>query len=401
MAAIAQSNPYAALSRKIGYSVGLEYLLERVTALTTRYARERRLGMVDWRALVAEDFGRAKGPAFEHIANFFSTLSLIRIVGNEVHPLYGLEILAILRRFFENDDAKFSVALRMVLSKLVIEADGDITLNALFAGFERDATRDRIAGMVQTKWEALSRNLTNPGIQDKVWELVSIRSQGSDRIGEGQSGGGGPFAKRTQPLAAALRRREPREKERRIEVPDSYLDKILPTRKGWATDLNFFENGNLTDRGTLLLSRLGTLGLAAPNGSYVFWPYPHELAPLRISASDLGFKEVEDWGLLTTIAGVFGATIANAVDDEDALISLMRHCYDLYKTGSEGRGSIRHQIPLYVLKPVIAGIALGDGTAVPPLPSFVSKEIRGEVRRFDFTNIRGTEGALVFRGAKT
>ena len=396
MAAIAQSNPYSILSRKIGYSVGLEFLLRNVTALVALYSEKKRLSITDWRAMVERDFGR-KGPAYEHMANFFSTINLIKLIGNEVHPLFGLEVLSILRRYLKVDEA-YNRALRVVLSQFLIEADGDIFLNALEASFEREGTRKRISSMVSTKWTALRRAFVNPAIQDRIWELVSIRSQPSTQNqGDESPRHASPFAKRTKPLSAAMRRPEPSANKYVVDVQDSYLDKILPTRKKWAEDLGYFDGSGISKPGFLLLERLSALGMKTENGAMVFWPYTHDLAPLRIDHHALLAVPIENWAVLSGIAIAHGATFLDDITFEDELLDLMRKVYELYRSGSEARGSIRHQVPIYVMKPAIVGILVGEQRPIPSLPQFIDAEIRGTSRRFDFTNVRGTEGALVFR----
>ena len=398
MAAIAQSNPYSILSRKIGYSVGLEFLLRNVTALVALYSEKKRLSITDWRAMVERDFGR-KGPAYEHMANFFSTLNLIKLIGNEVHPLFGLGVLSILRRYLKVDEA-YNRALRVVLSQSLIEADGDIFLNALEASFDREETRLRISAMVKTKWMALRRAFVNPAIQDRIWDLVSIRSQPSSQAQFGESpSNASPFAKRTRPLSAAIRRPESNNQKYVVEVQDSYLDKILPTRKKWAEDLGYFDGSGISQSGLLLIAQLSALGMKTENGAMAFWPYTYDLAPLRIDHHALMATPIESWGVLSGIATANGATVLDDLAFEAELIDLMREVYALYRLGSEARGSIRHQVPIYVMKPAIVGIFVGEQRPIPPLPQFIDKEIRGTSRRFDITNVRGTEGALVFREA--
>ena len=58
MAVIVQSDPHQMLIRKVGYSVGLESLVERASALANMYADKKRITLSDWRDLVANVFHR-------------------------------------------------------------------------------------------------------------------------------------------------------------------------------------------------------------------------------------------------------------------------------------------------------------------------------------------------------
>lgn len=396
MAAIVQSNPYQVLSRKIGYSVGLEYLCRNVKTLVEFYSRTGRVSLIDWRTMVDVDFGR-KGQAYEHIANFYSTLNLIKIIGNELHPLYGLDVLSIIRRYL-HDDTAFDIALRIALSHFVIEADGDIFLNALSASFDREETRKQISAAVEAKWGLLRNAFVNPAIQSRIWDLVSIRSQPATKSGSSEKKSeGSPFAKRTQPLSMTARRPESASEKYVVDVPDSYLDKIIPTRKKWAEDFAYFDSNGLTPTGATLLRQFAQLGMKTENGAMAFWPYSHELAPLRIDYKALKAIPIENWNVLCALAVANGASISDKIESENELLDFMKTVFDLYRTGSAARGSIRHQVPIYVMKPVLVSIFTAEHRSIPPLPVFIDSEIRGTTRRFDVTNVRGTEGALVFR----
>jgi hypothetical protein len=280
----------------------------------------------------------------------------------------------------------------------LIEADGDIFLNALGASFSREGTRTRLCLMVEAKWGPLRKVFVNRNLQQKIWDIVSIRSQPANAIVERDSpSGASPFAKRTQPLSSFTRRPDSAAEAFHVEVQDSYLDKILPTRKGWATDLGYFDGKSLTTSGEALLSTLGKLGMLTETGAIAFWPYAHDLATLRIDHHQLSAEPISNWDCLCGIAAAAGATTSDLVPTEDDLLALMRTVFDLYRSGNAGRGSIRHQVPIYIMKPAVVGIYAGEKKPIPPLPQFIQAEITGSTRRFDFTNIRGTEGALIFR----
>lgn len=399
MVAIVLLNPFQALSRKIGYSVGLENLKRNADLLVDRYATQANVTLADWREIVLTEIGRRE-PAVDHIANFFSSLNLIKIISNELHVLYGLDCLSIVYRFLE-DKAKYQTARDSVLLQLLIEADADVFLNCLAAEFQREPARDRLKMMVESKWAKISSVLLNADAKSRAWDVISIKSQPAPKGGTKATARPSPFARRTEPLNLKPQRTTSlAEATRDFEVLDSYLDKVVPTRKAWAKDLGLYADSGLTGSGRELLAQMSKIGLEIEKDAFGFWPYPHDLAQLRISHKDLGSVEVEPWALNLAIIKALGASIeAREIVDskEESVITLLRTLYTLYREGSRTRGSIRHQIPIYILRPAYAAIALANGSSVINLPALIEKEIRGSKRRFDRVNIRGTEGALVFR----
>lgn len=393
MAAIVQSDPYQSLSRKIGYSVGLEFLLRNVKALTNLYAKDADVSYATWKQLVHESFGRSDRAVAE-IANVFGALNLIRVIGRELHVLYALDALSILRRLFSDDEASFDRALRVVLMQQVLEADGDIFLNCVHSGFERRSCAISIREMINWKVDKLNHVIKNPALRSKIRSIVSIQSSPANSGGttSGASARPSPFVGRREPLGFDA----PKE----IVVPDSYLEKILPTRKGWAQDLGFFDGDGPSALSVHLLSLLPNIGIGVSGGPYFFWPYARDLAQLRIAPDVIGAKSLTDWDLLLCIAQGFGAFSEEAFIEGEELDSLMaetKRVFELYRSGSKSRGSIRHQLPLYVAKPVCVAKAVAEQRNVPPLPAAIAFEVKGTRRLVSVTHIRGTEGALVFR----
>src|SRR5258708_15808929 len=94
MAATAQSDPYSIFIRKIGWSVGLENKLGRVSDLTDLYVREKDLTIQAWNHLV-HDPKDGWGLKNDHVADFFRSIGLVSKQKNEIHVLPGLDALAI------------------------------------------------------------------------------------------------------------------------------------------------------------------------------------------------------------------------------------------------------------------------------------------------------------------
>jgi hypothetical protein len=402
MVAIVQSNPYACLSRKIGYSVGLENLLENVLSLAAIYVERRDVSFSNWRDLVVKKFERGERAVLE-IANFFGTLNLIKLMGRELHVLHALDSVAILRQYFKDDDAQYRRSVQFILLKGILEADGDVFLNCVTANFEADATAKLLEEMVRWKWERLKHLFKNPAAQRPIWDIVSIRSQlgGTGHKDAKTSpfaprGGPSPFEPRRDPIDAAP--------SLVFEVAESYLRKILPTRKGWAKDLGLLANSEVTTCARTILMALPQIGIGVTGGPYYFWPYAIDLGPIRLSAKDLGIEPISEWQVLKCLGESVNSSVApqsGVADDDEAIIEQLAEFHTLYKAASASRGSIRHQLPLYIAQPLVVASAVARQAKIPPLQEIIAKETHSAKRRLMIANIRGTEGGLVFHGVRT
>jgi hypothetical protein len=402
MAATAQRDPYEALIRKIGYSVGLEHLLRNVKLLVELYVRERDLTYISWEQLIKGEIGR-KDRAVVEIGNVFGALNLLSVVGKQIYPQYALEVLALLRRKFESDDARFDLATKVVLSQQILEADGEVFLNCLAGEFVAEPVRDRLIETLEFKRGRLLSAFRNPSLQAKIADIVSIRSEGISDNKRRKSNS--PFAGRSEPLDARVRTDSLEvQVAKTASVPDSYLDKALPTRKGWAQDLGYFAGGNITSTGQRLLHALKMTGIGKETeaGLY-FWPYERELVGLRLSFDALGKTPRDAWELLIAIAdGAFQVSAAKRSSREQAdfCLALLREFHELYKVASASRGSIRHQLPLYVAHPAFVAYHVACCLEMPDLPGVLADEFRGVRRLVSLAQVRGTEGALVFRSTE-
>lgn len=406
MAVIVQDNPYQSLMRKIGYSVGLEYLLKRVLLLTEMYVDRREISLSAFRELVKVEFGRQRGDedkAAEHFANFYSALDLLQLTGKSIRPLYKLDALSILRRYFENEQSSFLKSAKVVLLQSILEADGEIFLNALESDFDPNRFKDLIKDTVRTKREAIRNVVKSPAALKKVYSVIAVKTQPQQ---EHRPFTTSKLTRRTEPLALSLRRTTPLSEklDTQIEVADDYLRKVPVTRRGWAEDLELFSNGQKTFTGFTLLTTLATkLHFRQDSGCYVFWPYVDELAKLRIDPEMVGSYRLTPWSLLCALAEGVGGTKPAQFDPEadySSVISLLESFHTLYREGNSAQGAIRNQLPLYVAEPCIVGCCAAQSQDIPPILGIIEAESRQKVRRVNRIIIRGTEGGIVFHAGR-
>ena len=405
MAVIVQADTFKSLIRKVGYSVGLEDLVNRVTALTRLYVKDRRVTYVSWKNLVTGEFGRKESArkgqksAAEHIADFFSTLNLIKLTNKEVTTLQGLEVCSILYRFFEQEQAeeKFRTALQVILTTYLVEADGDIFLNCLAADFDVDRSKQLLEGMVNAKRTLLTHVIKQPALQRRILDVIDIKSQPSQKTGSSGPHDSSPFARRSVPLAS-LTRRQPLGivNAQAVDISPDYMRKVLPTRRGWARALDLVTDDSVSQSGQTLIEELSKLGYRDGLGPFLVWPFAIELQKLRIAPEDLRCGQLREWDLLAAVGKCFGADVLTFDESKDYLdiVHLLRRLFQLYKEGSSIAGVLRHQLPIFIAQPCVVAIKAALRSPIPPLPQIVDHEIV-KTRRIFFANIRGTEGGLV------
>jgi len=406
MVDIVQLDPYQCLIRKIGYSVGLESLLERVVSLVDLYVEQRALSLTAFKDLVENTFKRKN--ATEHFADVYGTLNLVKLIGKNIHPLHNLETLSILRRFLKGNDTAFLTATKTILMLSILEADGDIFLNGLYSDFEPKAFRLALINMIKKKRESVGYIIKSYSALRKVYSVIDIKSQPSQKGNESREpweSGMSKFARRTGPLDVVRRTTSLSDQvNEEVEVPDDYLRKVPTTRKSWAENLDLFANGKKTGKGLNLLETLDKhLQIKQKTGCYVLWPYSKDLAQLQIKPADIMAPEITPWLLICAMAEGISSIELEPFDektDYSAVIDQLRKFHKLYREGNTTYGSIRHQLPLYIAEPCTVALCSADTKKIPPLPSIIDAETKRAFRRVNRIVISGTEGGIVFSEEK-
>ena len=418
MADIVQLDPYQCLIRKIGYSVGLESLLERVANLVDLYVEQRQLTLATFKDLVDNTFKRKN--ATQHFADVYKELNIVKFVGSreqdtgsskrehklygDLLPLHNLETLSILRRYLADNDAAFLTAAKSVLLMAILEADGDIFLNGLASDFAAEKFKLLLIDMIKKKRESISRVIKSPAVLRKVYSVIDIKSQPSqksqERLEPGESATS-RFAKRTIPLDIVKRTTSLSDGiNEEVDIPDDYLRKVPATRKGWAEDLDLFADGSKTPQGLNLLEALDKyLKAKQETGCYVLWPYSKDLARLQIKPADIDAPELNPWLLLCAMAeGSSGLKVEPYDEQRDYsdVIAKLKEFYRLYREGNVTYGSIRHQLPLYIAEPCFVAMCAVSQKDIPPLPTIIGAESKKPFRRINKITITGTEGGVVF-----
>ncbi len=397
MVVITQANPYLTISRKIGYSVGLESLNERVFELVKLYDTEKGLSFASFTNLVEKTYARKN--AVEHFANFYGTLNLVRLVGRDIEPLFRLDTLAILRRLFLDDEPKFLLCQRIILTLLIIEADGDVFLNGLFADFKPNEMKTKLEAMSFTKIQRLQTVFPTKALLAQMASIINIKNQTQKNAISDEKLG--RFEKRKMPLEMGKRTTSLDTSVYLTQnISEDYLDKTSKTRKGWAQDLLLFKGEKRTAIGDKLLSFLfeNIVSTDIERSCILYWGYKSDLDRIRVDPSKISAISFEEWDLISQISKAYkGETsVGTQKLSDDQLYKLFLKMHQLYREASSSRGSIRNSLPLYIAEPILAAYCVAKNIRLPDINAYLKKEFTRPVRRIQRMIIRGTLGALYF-----
>jgi hypothetical protein len=387
--------------------VGLEHLFARVSRLASTYEKDRGLSYATFHALVVESFGLKKNPdeSVVHLGNFYRTLNLLKLIGRQLEPLYQLDALAIICMLFKKDAARRKVACRLILTQSILEADGDVVLNGLLAGFEPDRFRLLLESMCAEKSRGVRRIVRSPALFAKLNDIVTIRNQASVvQAPSVRAGTSDRFARHVVPLSSTRRRTFLTPENRAAAtISEDYIHKAIQTRRRWVEDLSLYEDGQMTDLGQRVLDGvMARVVTRTPEGAAAFWGYTSELARVRISPSKLDparpDEACESWDLLAALHKAYVPSRkpqgTHLSDDQfmDFLLQLFNH----YRRVRSDKSLIRNALPLYVAEPVLAAWCAATHRPLPPLHAFLRREDARRTRRVQKMTIRGTIGSLYF-----
>lgn len=390
MVATIHRDPYRLLVRKIGYSVGLEHTVGRVRDLANLYAHESSVSSANIADLIQVHWNLRTN----NILDVFNELDLVRSEANTIFVLPTLDALAILRRELLID-ADFDVALRAVLLCAILSSDGDIFLNCLASGFDRDRVRSRLIDMVEVKRERVKSTIRAPQAARKIDRFISIETQKTNK--GGASAGQG---------INSLHRRESLEVKRGplaigestpAAVSDDYLRKVPGRRRDWAATLGLLSEGSeLTPSGVRLLELFTKLEQAS-HGTFTFWPYVDELRQLNLRPDDVPWatpdREAIIYGLKEVISG---ETFEPSAYSTDATVNWLEAVFKQYRALNPGRAIVRVELPLRVARLVALGISCSNRKEDHDVLSTVL-HLQQYDQSIEFRPSRQHEGSIVFR----
>lgn len=394
MAGTIHRDPYRILIRKIGYSVGLENTLSRVSGLVHIYASTKELtsGSLQ-RLLESSPCEGGWGLRTTNIYDFLSALDLIKVESNSVFVLPTLDALAILR--INLSDAQFERAIAPILAYSILSGDGDVFLNCLASSYVPAKVRDSLQSMVVAKRASAKTTLSSPIAAERIDRIITIENQ-QGNVGGRAAGLGvhalrrsGPLDESRGPLLKAL--------STGIEISDDYMRKVPARRRDWSRDLGLISSdGKATERGARLLSLFQSKSQYVGK-SYTFWPYADEMAVLGVQPSEASWVCPSRLEIIRGLKGVFvDSEFGTAEETHLSTLEWLTSIYSVYRQLSPNRAMVRVELPLRVARLAALGMSCLDNGGDHFVDEVVSR-VEKDSRRLEFRPSRQSEGSIVIR----
>lgn len=377
MLATARSNEFLPFIRKIGFSVGLEYTLDRIRDFATFYASNEVLSFGDVTRLLhaPKPSGWGLELGNEHVLDVLRSFGVLSVVKGEVSVLELGESLGILRKL--QNDSDFETSLHFLFAHALILADGDIFLNAMAACFEPADFSARASRMLEYKWSVLEEMFPAPRRRAAIYQAINIEAQQNNPGSRGHGVGGrnvlntkSELSRRTGPLQERVERPEPK-------ISEAYLRKALPRRRAWARSLSFIDDAdNQTKLGITFLETLGNKGLGGP-GCLAVWPLAYELnSPVFTNAKLVGSTIYSSWEFLVLVGqamGLIGEQRVPTAVDQRAGIELMTTFLETFRSLNHSKRILRKELPGRVAYRCALACNIGRKT-FPPYPAILAQE---------------------------
>jgi hypothetical protein len=352
MVGTAQVDNFGVFIKKIGYSVGVEALLRRAIDFGERYASVASFRDSDWNWLVHEKWNLKTA----NVGDIFAALGIAKVHNREVFPGPIGEALGITRKLL--DAHEFEQACRLLVALALVDADGDIFLNALRSRFDKRDTAKALVSMVREKRFALFELFKSTRDREAVAGAVSIERQRTNK-GGGSPGGlssisrGVPLQERVQGLGLPQRT-----DINLIDAPSpDYLHKITLSRRGWSESLGLFRGEDLTDAGLLFLSTASQSGLSCRDGTYCVWPTKFEVEANQFDARGLSeLNLLTTWQFQEIVFRALGGTVSTSspvANDIDELARDIVAIYQAYRDLSQHRNMIRNEVSSHIVTSVL------------------------------------------------
>jgi hypothetical protein len=368
MPATARSKSFDVFIRKLGYSVGLENLLERFRDFGESYGSRETFGYADLLNLVHGKWGLKNA----HVLDVFRSLDVVLLNRGEIGVLETGDALGIL--WHQRRQVDYEQSTRFLLAYALIVADGDIFLNALASSFEPSEFSARVTRMIEYKWTVLENVFSTPLQRSDIYRSVNIEIQGNNPGSRGLSQKEGPLA-RPEPGVVHLGPLQSTSDRPPIQLSADYMRKVLSSRRGWAISLGLADDlGIPTAGGQRFLEVLYQNGFAGP-ACFSAWPLNHELYSPLFRHFEAPAKH-DSWALMLLVG-----VALNLVDKQDGWtpqihesgIEQLRSIFPIYWNLNQSKRMVRNQLLARVAYRYVIACAIPGGRPIPA-PEIAERE---------------------------
>jgi hypothetical protein len=369
----ARSKEFAVFIRKIGYSGGLEYTLERLRDFARLYGGQDTLTYADISRLLhaPKPNGWGLDRNNEHILDVLRSLGVVDVRRGEVAVLEAGDALGVLKRLQDGGPA-FDDSIKFIFAHSLSLADGDVFFNALASCFDAEEFARRLLRMVEFKWNLLESHFLSPRHRLAIYNSINIETQENNPGNRGK----GKLSERPNPSRLKQSRGAlvPGIVRPELKISEPYLFKALPRRKAWAVSLGLAsEDGAPTAVGDHLLRGLSNAGYCGPS-CIVMWPLRHELVnPIFSTLKGAEFPVLDSWAFMLLIGRGMGLLGSLDAPGGEAEISKLREILQMYRTLNTSKSVVRTELPARIAYRCVLSLSMGQNS-VPNYPALVDEE---------------------------
>ena len=275
MAATAHSDPYSIFIRKIGYSVGLEHTLKRLTELEQLYRSNEELTLATWKNLVESK--DKWGLKTDHIADTYCSLRFIQKITGDILVLENLDSMSITCKLLEKESER-ETARSFIFLWAILVNDGELFMNLLLSDFNPSQIKKKLNQLRNYKISHLREKLRGKESMRRILRTITFEHQEKNKGGAG-IGKSVTSLRRTEPLLQKRHSNGGGTPPKTIQLSDDYFRKVPPRRKDWARSLGLWnDNEGLTFKGRRFKHTLIQSGYISTNDNvFTFWPMDYEL----------------------------------------------------------------------------------------------------------------------------
>ena len=390
MADTAHSDPYAIFMRKIGYSVGLEHTLERLSDLEKRYVSGKDITLASWKELGAKSWGLKT----DNIADVFFSLRFVQRRAGDVLVLENLDSMAIVCELL-TDEAKKETARAFIFLWALLVNDGEIFVNMLLADFNDQKIKKKLSAMIAHKRVVLAQVLGGKASMKRISRAVTIERQEKNK---GSAGVGKSVAslKRTEPLQRKIVFERDETIQGMTRFSEDYFRKVPPRRKDWARSLGLWKDDvGLTRKGLEFKRSLTRSEYINREEFFTFWPMDYELVRAGFRP-DLFPNTKSLWKTLVDFGKAYaGLKIQPLCSLEPiVIVNHIKRMMEVFRSLHVRKSMLRRELAITIAYPATVALACAHDEEIPDLPEAIAAEQKREQRRIVFRRSRNTGGAL-------
>ena len=401
MTATVHSDPYGIFMRKIGYSVGLEYTLERLSELQALYVSKKDVTAASWKNLVKENWGLKS----DNITDVFYSLRLIQEISGDLIVLENLDAVAIACEMLNTDEEK-QRARAFIFLWAILSNDGEIFVNLLLAKFEQSEIKKILPALIKEKRKKLLEIETFLDKESlmRICRIVNIERQEKNKGNKGNPRSIQSLI-RTAPLDGHIPVISSESKRDIVNLSDEYFRKVPPRRKDWARSLNLWsDKGELTAKGKKFIFRLKAAKyIDKHTGLFMFWPMNYEL--IRSGFPPERFVDTIQhagglWDCLIDFGDAFSDSHVKFKPEEkepDVALALLENMMSVFRGLHVRKSMLRRELPITVAYPAMIAVAVGRGEPAIDLPKALESEQKSGQRRVAVRKSKYTGYALWVR----